>query len=119
MSGDAAAIAANYRRGLAEVGETVTVRRYVVSAGSRTVQEALVLARPLSGTMHDVIRAQQTDSKLILLADDLTAANTITLPLVHGDRIVLRGKVLNIQDVDDNTIRVGGTLIAIVVTVRG
>ena len=61
---------------------------------------------------------QQGDRKVILLADDLLAAQ-FALPLKKGDKIVIRGRETNIEAPDDNTRRVRGVLVAYELQVRG
>jgi hypothetical protein len=68
---------------------------------------------------------QQGDRLIIALADDITQPTTdsppqaLTLPIVTSDKIVLRGKELQIIASDDSTRRVQGVLIALEIQARG
>lgn len=57
----------------------------------------------------------QGDQKVILL----TASIVSLLPLTTSDKIVVRGRELAIKAIDDNTRRVGGTLIALEIQAAG
>lgn len=62
----------------------------------------------------------QGDRKVIVLAEDVTAAG-VPLPFAIGTntKMVIRGKELAIKAVDDNTRRLGGELIAYEMQVGG
>jgi hypothetical protein len=105
-----------YRRML---NQTITVRRYTGTGTSRPKYEAEVLARVTGFEPHDLVGlALQGDRRVILLADDL-AATQFPTPLLKGDKVVVRGRELNIEAPDDSTRRVGDVLIAYELRVRG
>lgn len=58
---------------------------------------------------------RQGDRKAVLLAQGVT----FDPPLRPLDKLILRGRILNIEIVDDSTRRAGGELIAYELTVRG
>ena len=60
---------------------------------------------------------QQGDRKVKALAEDLVAAGTP--PPNRNEKLVVRGKELNIESVDDSTCRDGPGLIAYILQVRG
>ncbi|RAI44724.1 hypothetical protein CH341_07785 [Rhodoplanes roseus] len=105
---------AAYRAALAEVGETITVRRLNPSPAAPTDVQAL--ARITGYDPSEIVPGiQQGDRKVILLAEHVT----LTPPLRAGDKLVVRGRVLNIETVDDSTRRLGGVLVAYELLVRG
>jgi hypothetical protein len=57
----------------------------------------------------------QGDRKVIALIDALGAL----LPLTTTDKLVIRGREVAIKAVDDNTRRIGGTLIALEIQAAG
>jgi hypothetical protein len=57
----------------------------------------------------------QGDRRVIALVDTLSSI----LPVTISDKCVVRGKELAIKAVDDNTRRIGGTLIALELQVGG
>lgn len=100
-------VIADYRAVLAEVGETVTVSRTNPPPLAPTDVQAL--ARVTGYTLDELQPGvEQGRRKVVLLAEDVT----FDPPLRAGDKVTVRGTVLNIDSVDDNTRRVGGTLIA-------
>jgi hypothetical protein len=106
-----------YRRTLKEV---VFLRHYSGAGAARVPFNTLAHARVTGYMPNEIVSGgavQQGDRKVILLAEDLVAAGT--LPPVKGDMIVVRGRELNIQSVDDNTRRDGAELIAYVIQARG
>lgn len=110
---------ATYRRMLDLVGEDVIIRRYTGSGASRPKFDATVRARVTEYEPRELVGLlQQGDRRLIVMADDLVAAQ-FSLPLHKGDKAVVRGKELNIETPDDNTRRVDGELIAYELQVRG
>lgn len=116
MSSDS--IRASYRRAMNDVGETVTIRRYTGTGPNRPRFDADVMARVTDYEPHEIVGSiAQGDRKLIVLAEDLIAAQVADLR--KGDKVVVRGKELNIEAVDDNTRRAAGVLIAYELQVRG
>ena len=114
-----------YRRALGQF-EQVVIRRYTGAGANRPKFETTVLARVLDYVPSELIGTiQQGDRRLIVLADDVTMPTTdsppqtLTLPITSTDKIVLRGKELQIIAVDDSTRRVKGVLIALEIQARG
>lgn len=110
---------ASYRVMMNAVGETVTIRRYTGSGANPTYFDADVMARVTDYLPHEIVGdIQQADRKIILLAEDMIDAQ-VPLDLRNGDKVVVRGKVLNIEAADDNTRRIQGVLIAFEIRARG
>lgn len=106
---------------LAAVGEDIVIRRYSGPAGpDRPYTDTVARARVTGYQPRDLVGGiVQGDRRVIVLVDTLGAL----LPIVPGrdsdDRAVVRGKELTILAVDDSTRRIGGTLIALELQVRG
>ncbi|MEO3386009.1 hypothetical protein [Mesorhizobium sp. CAU 1741] len=112
-------IKADYRRSMDAVGEIVTIRRYTGNGPNRPRFDADVRARVVDYEPDELVGPiVQGDRKLIVLAEDLIAAQ-VPLDLRKGDKVVVRGRELNIEAPDDNTRRVAGVLIAYELQVRG
>lgn len=113
-------IKASYRRMLDAVGEPVYLRRYVGAGPNRPrFDYGPITARVTEYSPAELVgNIEQGDRMAILLAEDVIAAE-LPVPLVTNDKLVVRGKELNIQAVDDNTRRVRGVLIAYELQVRG
>lgn len=115
-----AAARESYRKAIAAVGETVTIRRYSGLPPSRTAVNKTVRARVVGFAPDELIGGiVQGDRKLIVLAEDI--GSPITLPIVPGanDKVVVRGREMTVKAVDDNTRRIAGELIALEITVGG
>lgn len=117
---------ADYRMMLDNTGEDIIVRRYTGTGTNRPKIDVPVRARvtgfaprELTGTI------QQGDRFIVLLAEDVTVPTTdsppqtLTLPLSASDKVVVRGKELQVLAADDSTRRVQGVLIAIEIQARG
>ncbi len=117
MSPDSAR--ASHRRMIESSGEGVTIRRYTGTGLNRPRFDARVKARVM-GLRPDELTGSiiQGDQRLVVMADDLIAAQW-PVPLVKGDKAVVRGKELDIEYVDDSTRRIQGVLIAYELRVRG
>lgn len=112
-------VKATYRRMLDQVGEPITLRRYTGTGASRPYFDAPVQARVTEFEAHELVGGiQQGDRKLIVLAQDLFDAQW-PAPPKKDDKAVVRGKVLNIEAVDDSTRRVATVLVAYEIVVRG
>ncbi|MCA0032760.1 hypothetical protein [Mesorhizobium sp. B263B2A] len=112
-------IKTSYRRILSEVGEPILIRRYTGSGANRPRFDAPVLARVVGYQPHELVGTLvQGDRKLIVLVEDLIDAQ-FALPVVTGDKAVIRGVECNIEAADDSTRRIGTTLIAYELQVRG
>lgn len=108
-----------YRDMMEEVGENVFVRRYFGTGVNRNKFEVKVLARIVGYSPQELVGTiVQGDQKLIVLVDDLEIYQ-FPLPLIKNDKVVVRGKELNIEAVDGNTRRIDGELIAYELQVRG
>jgi hypothetical protein len=60
----------------------------------------------------------QGDRRVIILVDDLETRQ-FPIPVTKNDKMVVRGKEINIESVDDNTRRINGELIAYDIQARG
>ena len=97
------------------VGETVTLRRTVSSVNT----DADVRARVRGYKPQELIgTAVQGDREIIILAEDLEDTDW-PVPPRATDKVVVRGKQLQIKAVDDSTARIGGTLVAYIVSASG
>ena len=121
-----AEIQGDYFSILGDVGEEVLIRRYTSSGTNRTKMDIPVRARVTGYVRHELVGTmQQGDRLAICLAEDLTKPTTdsppqtLTLPVTTADKIIVRGKELQIIAMDDSTRRVHGELIAIEITARG
>ena len=116
-----------YRIMLAEIGEDVEVRRYGGSGNARAVlKRAVVRGRVLGmGSKELVGETVQNTGKVLLINDPAAAAAggnaplSDLLPLTTGDKLFFRNHEVAIFDIDDDTRRIAGVLIAIDVMVRG
>lgn len=111
-------VRADYREAMAEVGEIMMIRRYY-GVTSQTVFNAEVRGRVWDSEpkalADDIVEGTR---RALILAEDLIAAQ-VPLDLRNGDKLVVRGKALNIEAADDSTHRVAGVLIAYELRVRG
>jgi hypothetical protein len=113
---NAAEALASHRAMVAEIGEAVTVRRYSGPGASRSHVDTPTQARVTGYLPQEIVGdVTQGDRKVIALADTLAAV----LPLTTSDRLVIRGREVAIKAVDDNTRRIGGVLVALVIQAAG
>lgn len=110
--------AAMYRRQIALNGEEVTLRRIVPNAAPINVT---VMARVTGYQPQELTDGiDQGDRKVILLADDVSASGfPVPIKLGGSDKIIVRGRTLNVQSVDDTTRSVAGQVIAYEIQARG
>lgn len=109
----AAKMLRTYRRQMACSGEAVTFRRGNGPAGRNITVRARVTAFDAHELVGDI---QQTDTKLVVMAEDLT----FDPPFVKGDRVLIHGKTMTVVGPpNDKTRRVAGVLIAYEFAVRG
>jgi hypothetical protein len=116
-----------YRNMLAELGEDIEIRRYAGTGNARAVaQRAVVRGRPIGmGSKELVGETVQNTGKVMLINDPAAAvapgnvALSGLLPLTNSDKLFFHNREVAIMDVDDNTRRIAGVLIAIDVIVRG
>jgi len=119
-------VLARYRSSLVD-GEDIAVRRYAGTGGARAiVQEAVVRGRPVGrGEKELVGQVVQRYRKVILLNDPAAevpagkVALSELLPLRTTDRLYFHGVEVAILDIDDDTRRWHGALIAMDLTVEG
>jgi hypothetical protein len=115
-----------YRAMLAENGEPIAVRRYAGTGAARAVaQEAIVLGRVIGLGAADIVGdIKITDRKVILINDpdaEVPAgkvALSALLPLRSSDKLAFREREVGILDIDDDTRRVAGVLVALEITTR-
>lgn len=102
-----------YRRQIEASGETVSIRRYHGKGPDRPRVDTDVRARVVGYEMDEIVGSiQQGDRKVLVLAEDLEAAQ-FAFPVVPlSDKVVVRGRELTIKAVDDSTRRVQGVLVA-------
>lgn len=117
---------ADYRLMLNNTGEDIIVRRYTGTGTNRPKIDVSVRARVTGFAPRELVGTiQQGDRFIVLLAEDVTQPTTdsppqtLTLPLVGSDKVVVRGKELQVLAADDSTRRVQGVLIAIEIQARG
>lgn len=114
-------IKADYRAALDRVGTPaeVIIRRYTGAGTNRPRFDTPVRGRVVGYSPNDLVGSiVQGDRKIIILAEDLIAAQ-FPLPVLTSDKAVVRGKELAIMAADDSTRRVQGVLIAVELQVRG
>lgn len=108
---------ASLRAMLNEQGETVQLRRYSGTNGSRTFVDTPVTARVKGYGSRELIGTAitQDDRRVIVHADDVAAL----LPLSTSDKVVVRNRECDIKGFDDDTRRFQGVLIGIDLQVAG
>jgi hypothetical protein len=113
-------VRAGYRRAMEQAGTSVHVRRYAGTGAARPffqAEDVAALAREYRAA--DLVGAiREGDQEVIVLDEDLVAAQ-FAVPVRHGDKVVLRGKELNVEAADGNSRRLGHDLVAWVLRVRG
>src|SRR5262245_51076060 len=104
---------ADYRNILADKFEIVIIRRYTGTGTNRPRMDIPVRARVVGYLPRELVGTiQQGDRKAVCLAEDLTKPTTdsppqtLTLPVTTADKLVVRGKELQIIAMDDSTRRV-------------
>jgi hypothetical protein len=116
-----------YRSALAEIGEDIEIRRYGGSGAARApIKRALTRGRVLGiGAEELVGDTVQRTRKLLLLNDPAATAApgylalSDLLPLTTSDKLFFRDGEVAIFDVNDDTRRVNGVLIALEIFVKG
>ena len=107
---------AMWRRMITAYGETITLRR----VGSPNIDKT-VLARVSGFSPEELVAGiTQGHRQIRILAEDVETSG-FPVPIKKGstDRAVVRGKALMIEDIDDSTARLGGTLIGYIITASG
>lgn len=108
-----------YRRLIDQVGEEILVRRYTGAGANRPRFDVPVMARVSDyGPAELIGEVKQGDRRVVVLVEDLIRAQ-FKMPIRVTDNAVVRGREMAIQAVDDSTRRVGATLVAYELRVRG
>lgn len=108
---------ADLKDALARNGEPVTFRRYDAARAKTETQP--IKSRVTGYAPNDLVgNIQQGDRRIIVSADPTDWA-PLGLTLSKGDKAVIRGVECNIEEVDDNTRRIGGVLVGYELRVRG
>lgn len=101
---------------LAEIGEDIAIRRFTGSGTPRPYTDTTTRARVMGYKPDQLIGPiVQGDRKVIASVSTLTGI----LPVTTNDKVVVGGRQLSIKAVDDNTRRIGGTLVGLELTVSG
>jgi hypothetical protein len=115
-----------YRSALAEIGEDIEIRRYGGTGAARALlKRAAVRGRVLGlGAEELVGDVVQRTRKVLLVNDPAVAAPGCValsdlLPVTTNDKMFFRDGEVAILDVDDDTRRINGVLIALEIVVRG
>lgn len=113
---DAATALAQHQAFIGEIGEDIAIRRYTGSGTPRPYTDTTTRARVMGYQPSQLVGPiVQGDRRVIALVDTLSSI----LPVTTNDKAVVGGTLLAIKAVDDNTRRIGGTLIALELTVGG
>lgn len=104
---------ASHRRMLTKIGEDIAIRRY---AADGTYTDTTTKARVTGAEIEEFTGSMtQKRSKVIALVDTLASI----LPITPTDKAVIGGREFAIDGIDDNTRRIGGTLVALEFQVVG
>jgi hypothetical protein len=110
---DADSALASHLRFINEVGEDIAIRRY---AEDGTYTDTTTKARVTGAEVEEFTGSMtQKRSKVIALVDTLASI----LPIIPTDKAVIGGREFAIEGIDDNTRRIGGTLVALEFTAVG
>lgn len=99
--------------------ENVYIRRYTAGRNARFDWSCKALVRGF--VPQEIVSGSsinQGDRRVILLYEDLIKEG-FPLPLLPTDALIIRGKEVAINAIDDSTRRIGSELIAYDVHVRG
>ncbi len=109
-----------WRRGLAERGERLMLRRLTVTGiATPPHHDAEALGRVQGYEAKELVGdIQQGDREVLVLAEDLIAAHW-PVPPRQNDQVLWGGKTMQVVSPDDATIRVGSTVVAYRLRVRG
>ena len=116
-----------YRSALAEVGEDIEIRRYGGTGAARALMKrALVRGRVLGMGAEELVGDVVQRTRKVLLLNDPAAmaapgclALSDLLPLTTSDKLFFRDGEVAILDVNDDTRRINGVLIALEIVVKG
>ena len=104
---DAATALTQHRAFINAVGEDIAIRRY---AADGTYTDTTTKARITGAEVVEFTGSMtQKRSKVIALVDTLSSI----LPVVPTDKAIIGGREFAIEGIDDNTRRIGGTLVAL------
>lgn len=117
---EAAEYLADLRAELA-VGEEIIIRRYSGSSTPRSKTEAKVRARVKGAGSTALVGSAITQSKFTIVAINDPQATVETgfvalsalLPLSYTDRVVIAGRELGLETIDEFTRRIAGTTIGV------
>ncbi len=110
---------ASYRRMMDQAGETVLVRIYSGAGDARVSTDYAAKARVTGYAPDELVGdVRQGDRKLIIPHEEL-ATQDFPSAAVVGNKVVVRGKELRIEALDDSTRRIAGQLIAYEIRARG
>jgi hypothetical protein len=116
-----------YRSALAEIGEDIEIRRYGGSGAARTlIKRAFVRGRVLGMGAEELVGdTVQRTRKVLLLIDPAAVVVPGCVPLLDllplhaSDTLFFREREVAILDVNDDTRRINGVLIALEIVVKG
>ena len=116
-----------YRSALAEIGEDIEIRRYGGTGAARAlIKRALARGRVLGMGAEELVGDTVQRTRKVLLLNDPAAmaapgylALSDLLPLTTSDKLFFRDGEVAIFDVNDDTRRVNGVLIALEIVVKG
>lgn len=117
---------ASLRTQMAAHGQAVLIRRYSGTGPTRTKTESEVMAR-LRGAGSATLVGAVVQGKFtaIVINDPLASvaagkvALSSLLPLTTNDKLVVSGRELSIEAIDDQSRRLGGTLVGLNLQVTG
>jgi hypothetical protein len=116
-----------YRSALTEIGEDIEIRRYGGSGAARTlIKRAFVRGRVLGMGAEELVGDTVQRTRKVLLLNDPAAMVALgclplfdLLPLTTRDKLFFRDGEVAILDVNDDTRRINGVLIALEIIVKG
>ena len=116
-----------YRSALADIGEDIEIRRYTGSGAARAVvKRVLARGRVLGMGAEELVGDTVQRARKVLLLNDPAAcaapgclALSDLLPLTTSDKLFFRSREVAILDVNDDTRRINGVLIALEIVVKG
>lgn len=111
-------VIASYRRAC---DRHLEVRRYTGAGTARPQITAAVMGFVNNYQPHELVAGsgiQQGDRKAIVVVQDLIEKQ-FPLPLRRADKLLLDGREVNIEAVDDESRRIGDTLVAYELQIRG
>lgn len=112
-------VKASYAAAMDAAGTVVEVRRYTGTGSNRPWSEVTVRARIRTYAARELVGSiREGDQEVIVLDQDLIDLQ-FPLPVRQGDKVMARGKLLNIEAADGDSRSVGPVRIAWVLQVRG